>query len=89
MVPQLGRGVSELLAAGDTVGARRTLASLDSTIAPQEGMMRIPPIGPQHFESAKYHLALGDTAGAEAQLAADRANPPAFSLPVQPWPDFQ
>ena len=62
-------GVSELLAAGDKVGARRVLASMDSTIAPQEGMMRIPPIGRQHLESAKYHLALGDTAGAEAQLA--------------------
>jgi hypothetical protein len=42
---------------------------MDSVIAPKEGMMRIPPFGPQHLESAKYHLALGDTAGAEARLA--------------------
>jgi hypothetical protein len=45
------------------------LASMDSTIAPREGMMRIPPIGRQHLESARYHLALGDTAGADAQFA--------------------
>ena len=60
---------SELLAAEDTIGARRTLAELDSMIAPQEGVTRGPWVGPQHLESAKYHLALGDTAGAEAQLA--------------------
>jgi hypothetical protein len=68
-VPWPRRGVSELLAAGDTVGARRALASLDSTIEPQKGVMRIRPLNRQHLESAKYHLALRDTAGAEVQLA--------------------
>jgi len=63
------RGVLELLGAGDTVGARRMLASMDSTFPLPEGSMRTPRIGRQHFESAKYHLALGDTAGAEARLA--------------------
>lgn len=63
-------GFSELLAAGDTLGARRMLASNDSSIAPREGRMRVPPIGRENFESAKSHLALGDTAGAEVQLAA-------------------
>jgi tetratricopeptide (TPR) repeat protein len=62
-------GFSALLSAGDSVGARRALAEMDSSIAPKEGMMRIPPIGPQHLESAKYHLGLGDTTGAESQLA--------------------
>ena len=61
--------IEALLAAGDTAGARRRLASLDSTNAPHEGWMRIAPVGREHLESAKYHLALGDTAVAEAQLA--------------------
>ena len=62
-------GFSKLLSAGDTLGARRALAEMDSSFAPQEGRMRIPQAGPQQLESAKYHLALGDTAGAESQLA--------------------
>jgi tetratricopeptide (TPR) repeat protein len=62
-------GVAALLAAGDSVGARRVLAAMDSMFAPEPGEMRIPPVGPQQLESAKYHLALGDTTGAEAQLA--------------------
>ncbi len=62
-------GFSELLATGDTVGARRLLARMDSMIAPREGVRRIPRVGPAHLESAEYHLALGDTAAAEARLA--------------------
>jgi tetratricopeptide (TPR) repeat protein len=60
---------SDLLAAGDTIGARRRLTEMDSMIAAQEGARRLPWVGPQHLESAKFHLALGDTAGAEARLA--------------------
>ena len=62
-------GFSSLLAAGDSVGARRALVEMDSIFAPKEGSMRIPPIGRQHLESAKNHLALADTTGAELQLA--------------------
>ena len=62
-------GFSELLAAGDTAGARRELARMDSAMAPRPNEMRIPPIGPEYFWSANYHVALGDTTGAEAQLA--------------------
>jgi len=62
-------GFSELLAAGDTVGARRALVRMDSAMAPPPNAMRIPPVGTENFWSANYHVALGDTAGAEAQLA--------------------
>lgn len=68
--PPAGPGFSQLLAAGDTVGARRMLARMDSAVAPPAGMMtRFPRAGPEHFQSARYHLAVGDTAAAEARLA--------------------
>ena len=68
--PPLGPGFSELLAAGDTVGARRLLARMDSAMAPPNATMRrFPRIGPEHFHSARHHLAVGDTSGAEARLA--------------------
>ncbi|MBW8839088.1 MAG: hypothetical protein JF602_04420 [Gemmatimonadetes bacterium] len=58
----------ELLAAGDTIGARRALARMDSAMAPGPNEIRMP-FGPDYFLAAGYHLALGDTTGAEAQLA--------------------
>ena len=61
---------SELLAARDTARARLVLARIDSTLAPRAGAMkRFPRVGPMHLESARYHLALGDTAVAAARLA--------------------
>lgn len=62
-------GVPELLTAGDTVGAKRALARMDSAMAPKPNERRIPPFGPEYFWSATYHVALRDTAGAEKQLA--------------------
>ena len=67
--PPVGPGFSELLAAGDTVGARRVLARMDSAMAPPNTMMRFPRVDPGHLQSASYHLAVGDTAAAEARLA--------------------
>jgi hypothetical protein len=43
---------------------------MDSILAPPQNWMRVSQLGAQQFESAKNHLALGDTAGAEARLAA-------------------
>ena len=46
------------------------LARMDSAGAPPNAMMRtFPRAGPEHFQSARYHLAVGDTAAAEARLA--------------------
>ena len=67
--PPLGPGFSELLAAGDTVGARRVLARMDSAMAPPNTMMRFRRVDPRHLQAARYHLAVGDTAAAEARLA--------------------
>jgi tetratricopeptide (TPR) repeat protein len=63
------RGFSELLTDGDSVGARRVLAQLDSSLAPRDGVTRIPRVGPEHLWSAESHLTLGDTAVAEARLS--------------------
>jgi tetratricopeptide (TPR) repeat protein len=62
-------GFRELLAAGDTAGARRWLARVDSMLALRAGVMRIPRVGPERIELAEHHLAVGDTAAAEARLA--------------------
>ena len=93
--PPLGPGFSELLAAGDTVGARRMLARMDSAMAPPNATMRrFPRIGPEHFQSARHRLAVGDTAGAEARLAEIEQvfNDPRFPFSVslmdagpRPW----
>jgi hypothetical protein len=64
-----GRGFVEALAARDSVGAWRALARMDSALAPSEGAMRFAQVGLQHLQSAEYHLALADTAGAETRLA--------------------
>lgn len=69
-VPSVGPGFSELLDAGDTVGARRMLARIDSAMAPPNALMRrFPRAGPELLQSARHHLAVGDTSGAEARLA--------------------
>jgi len=60
------RSVTELLAAGDTAGARRALARVDSSIAPRANV--ITSAGDLTVYSAQQHLALGDTAGALARL---------------------
>lgn len=67
--PLPGPGFLEILAAGDTAGARRALARMDSALAPREGELRVPQVGPEYLRSAEYHLALGDTTGAETRLA--------------------
>jgi len=58
--------VSERLTAGDTAGARRALARVDSSIAPRDNV--IVTAGELTLWSAQQHLALGDTAGALARL---------------------
>jgi tetratricopeptide (TPR) repeat protein len=60
---------SALLAAGDTAAARTTLARMDAHLASLEATRSFPRISPSHTQSAEYHLALGDTAVAEARLA--------------------
>lgn len=62
-------GFSRLLESGDTAGARRDLARLDSDLASPPGMLRIPRVRRTHLTSAEWHLAIGDTAGAEARFA--------------------
>jgi tetratricopeptide (TPR) repeat protein len=59
----------DLLAAGDTTGAKRALARLDSLFISRPGRTLVPSVGAQHLTSAEYRLALGDTAGAEVRLA--------------------
>ena len=61
-------GFSELLAAGDSVGARRALARMDSTMAPPVNETRFARVGHEYLWSATYHVALRDTTGAEKQL---------------------
>jgi tetratricopeptide (TPR) repeat protein len=63
------KGITDLLAVGDSVGARRLLAGMDSAIASRSGGWVFPRVGPEHLGLATYHLALRDTAGAEARLA--------------------
>jgi hypothetical protein len=60
------QNVSERLTAGDTAGARRALARMDSSIAPRDNVIVIA--GEPTLWSAQQHLALGDTAGALARL---------------------
>ena len=62
------QSLEELLARGDTLGARRVLAQHDSAVTPRPGMMRFPPIAESTVWSAEQHLALGDTTIAMAQL---------------------
>lgn len=56
------------LASGDTGAARRVLAEYDSTITPQANGFS-SAFTQELFGSARMHLAVHDTAGAEAQLA--------------------
>ena len=67
--PPARRGFSALLADGDTLEARRQLAQLDSTLARMSGGNSLPRVTAMHLGSATNHLALADTAGAEARLA--------------------
>jgi hypothetical protein len=67
--PPLRPGFSQLLAAGDTAGARRELARMDSMLVSRGGPKRFPRFDEIHMESARQHLALGDTAAAEARMA--------------------
>jgi len=60
---------AELLASGDTTGARRLLAQMDSLNAGSLGGWKLPRVGEVTLASAEQHLALGDTAAALAQLA--------------------
>ena len=59
----------ELIAAGDTAGARRALARIDSMMALPPGTMRFPRYELNHLYIAQSYLALRDTARAEAMLA--------------------
>ena len=63
------KGFTDLLAVGDSVGARRWLAGMDSAIASRGRGRMFPRVDWDQLESATYHLALGDTAGAQARLA--------------------
>jgi tetratricopeptide (TPR) repeat protein len=77
---QRPRSFAELLAAGDTVGARRTLAGMDSSMIRVAGRTGTPHVSSWALEFAEMHLALGDTADALAYLGdIDRAlNGPNF-----------
>jgi hypothetical protein len=66
--PPRPRSVPELLAEGDTAAARREVARHDSGLAPVAGRRSIRE-GEEILHSAEEHLAVGDTVGAEAQLA--------------------
>jgi tetratricopeptide (TPR) repeat protein len=60
---------SELLARGDTNGARRMLAVMDARLAPPKaGTFRSPDADEDNLFSALDHLVLKDTAGALARL---------------------
>ena len=85
--------VQELLTAGDTAGARRIVVRFDSMMAGQPGTVRLPNFDASHLQLAQFHLALGDTALAEARLA-DIERPfherpfqfkIAFAYGSQPW----
>lgn len=67
--PPRPRTIRELVAAGDTAAARREVARHDSGLAPVAGRRRIGGEGEETLRSAEEHLAVGDTVGAEAQLA--------------------
>jgi len=60
---------SALLAIGDTSGARRELARLDSLLALMQDTPRFRRIDESTLLSAEQHLALGDTVGAETRLS--------------------
>src|SRR5262249_55266878 len=65
-----GRRVfSSLIRVGDTIEARRQLAQLDAELARMSGGNWLPRVTAMHLSSATNHLALGDTAGADARLA--------------------
>ena len=68
-------GFAVLLAGGDSSGARRILAREDSMWPPAERKPgRIPMVSEMTWQSARMHLALADTAGAETRLGEiDRA----------------
>ena len=57
------------LSAGDTAGARRALARIDSMMAPQPGWTRLPRYDSGQLQIVQFHLVLRDTARAEARLA--------------------
>jgi tetratricopeptide (TPR) repeat protein len=59
----------ELLAKGDTAGARMLLAGLDAELTRMAGMQRIRQVDERELHSAERHLALADTVGAEARLS--------------------
>ena len=59
---------AELLAKGDTSGARRVLAGTDSLLTPTNATQRFRRVDERTFYSAEQHLALGDTLGAETRL---------------------
>ena len=59
--------IQELIAAGDSAGARRLLARMDSAAWIRTDP-RWPSFGPEHLELARYQLALGDTADADDRL---------------------
>ena len=61
--------IPALIASGDTAGARQALVRFDAMLTVPPGMVRSPRYDPMHLQSARFHLALGDTARAEATLA--------------------
>jgi tetratricopeptide (TPR) repeat protein len=63
------KGVMDILKEGDSVEARRRLTEMDSTFPPVQRVSMFLTVTSFHLESAAYHVALGDTAGAEARLA--------------------
>lgn len=58
----------ELIAAGDTAGARHALARIDSMMALPPGATRLPRYDSGHLQITQSYLALRDTARAEARL---------------------
>ena len=59
----------ELIATGDTAGARRALARIDSMMALPPGATRLPRYDSSDLQITRSYLALRDTARAEARLA--------------------
>ena len=66
--PPRSPGVSELLARGDTNGARKALAQQDSLFETHRAPRRMLQMGAVLLESAELRLAVGDTAGALTRL---------------------
>jgi tetratricopeptide (TPR) repeat protein len=60
--------IQELIASGDSAGARRLLARMDSAEWTRRDARVSPRFSPWHLDLARYHLALGDTAEAEDRL---------------------